>query len=57
MHGGEDRAQGDAARVIELPRREVVLDEPSERPPAEVIELPLRKAADRPRDTPPRLAV
>jgi hypothetical protein len=57
MHGGEESPQSDAARVIALPQREVTVDEPAEQPAAEVIELPLRKPADRPRDTPPRLAI
>jgi hypothetical protein len=54
MYGGKDSAQDDAARVIALPRREVPLGEPPERPPAVVIYFPVRQ---KPPDRPPRLAI
>jgi hypothetical protein len=53
---GEKHPVDDGARVIALPRRPPhSLGEPPERPPAEVIELPVRD--DPPPDRPPRLAV
>jgi hypothetical protein len=57
MYGGEDKTSDDAERVIALPRRELPLGEPPERPPAEVIAFPAREARDRPPDEPPRLAL